>query len=146
MIYIGNDHAGFDLKTELISFIKNVLKIDVEDLGCSSKDSVDYPDYAKQVCIKVKQNNGIGILICSTGLGISISANKIKGIRCALCSDEYSAEMAKKHNNANVLALGGNVIGPGLAKNILKKFLNSRFEGGRHQTRIDKIELLEKNI
>ena len=119
---------------------KNNLKKDVEDLGCNSKTSVDYPDYAEKVCKKVLENNGIGILICNTGIGISISANKIKGIRCALCSEEYSAAMAKKHNNANILAFGGNVIGKELAKSILKTFLNSRFEGGRHQRRIEKMD------
>ena len=146
MIYIGSDHAGFALKNEVIKLIKDDLKIEIEDIGCYSTESVDYPDFAKDVCKKVLENNGIGILICNTGIGISITANKIKGIRCALCSEEYSATMAKKHNNANVLALGGNIIGKELAKSIITAFLNSKFEGGRHQRRIDKITLLEKNI
>lgn len=146
MIYIGSDHAGYDLKIELINFIKNDLKMNVEDLGCNSKESVDYPDYAKEVCKKVIDNDGLGIIICNTGIGVSITANKIKGIRSALCSEEYSASMARRHNNANVLALGGNVIGKELAKSILTVFLNSKFEGGRHQRRIDKIASLEKNI
>ncbi len=134
------------LKTEIINFIKKDLKMDIEDLGCYSKESVDYPDYAVEVCKKVIKNNSVGILICSTGIGVSISANRIKGIRCALCSEEYSASMARRHNDANVLALGGKVIGVELAKSILKTFLNSRFEGGRHKRRIDKIDLIEKNI
>ncbi len=146
MIHIGSDHAGFDLKTEIINFIKKDLKMNIEDLGCYSKESVDYPDYAVEVCKKVIKNNSVGILICSTGIGISISANRIKGIRCALCSEEYSASMARRHNDANVLALGGKVIGVELAKSILKTFLNSQFEGGRHKRRIDKIDLIEKNI
>ena len=146
MIYIGSDHAGFDLKNELIKFINEDLKTEVEDLGTNSKESIDYPDYAKEVCKKVIENNAIGILICNTGIGMNITANKINGIRCAHCSEEYSAVMARKHNNANVLALGGNVIGKELAKNILKAFLNSQFEGGRHQRRIEKIAMLEKNI
>lgn len=146
MIYIGSDHAGFDLKNELTQYVKNDLKLEIEDLGCYSKESVDYPDFAIQVCKKVNENNGTGILICNTGIGISITANKIKGIRCALCAEEYSAAMAIKHNNANILALGGNVTGKELAKSILKTFLNAKFEGGRHQRRIEKITSLEKNI
>lgn len=147
MIYIGSDHAGFELKNEIYEFVRDELKMDIEDLGCHTKESVDYPDYAKIVCEKVLKNNGIGILICGSGLGISISANKIKGIRCALCSEEYSASMARKHNNANALALGGRVIGAELAKSVVKVFLNTDFEGKnceRHQIRVDKIMALEK--
>jgi len=143
MIFIGSDHGGFDLKTEIIDFLKNELKEEVKNMGCFSKDSVDYPDIAKIVCDEVLKNNSIGILICGTGIGISIAANKIHGIRCALCSNEYSAMMAKKHNNANVLALGGRVIGIELAKNIVKTFLQNDFEGGRHQKRIDKINIFD---
>lgn len=146
MIYIGSDHGGFELKSELIAFVKNELKLEIEDLGCHSKESVDYPDFAVEVCKKVIKKNSLGILICTTGIGISISANRIKGIRCALCSEEYSASMARRHNDANVLALGGKVIGIGLAKSILKTFINSQFEGGRHKRRVDKIDLIEKNI
>lgn len=146
MIYIGSDHGGYDLKNELIVFVKNDLKMDIEDLGCFSKESVDYPDFAIEVCKKVIKNNSMGILICSTGIGISISANRINGIRCALCSEEYSASMSRRHNDANVLALGGKVIGIDHAKSILKTFLNTQFEGGRHKRRVDKIELMEKNI
>ncbi len=144
MIYIGSDHGGFELKNQVFSYIKNELKISIEDLGCFSKDSVDYPDIAKTVCEQVLKNNGIGILICGTGIGISMSANKINGIRCALCSEQYSAIMTRKHNDANVLALGGRIIGVELAKSIVDAFLNTKFEGGRHQRRVDKIMLLEK--
>ncbi len=144
MIYIGSDHAGFDLKNNIFSFIKNDLKIDITDLGCYSIESTDYPDFAVKVCEKVQENNNIGILICGTGIGMSIIANKIKGIRCALCSEEYSAEMARRHNDSNVLALGGRVIGSGLAKSIVNKFLNTQFEGGNHKKRIDKILKVER--
>jgi ribose 5-phosphate isomerase B len=143
MIFIGSDHAGFDLKQDIIAYIKEELKLDIEDQGCLTRDSVDYPDYAKKVCEKVKKENGIGILICGTGIGMSIYANKVPRIRCALCTDEYSAEMTRMHNNANVLAMGGRVIGAGLARNIVKKFLNTGFEGGKHQKRLDKISALE---
>ncbi|HOV15102.1 MAG TPA: ribose 5-phosphate isomerase B [Spirochaetota bacterium] len=144
MIFIGSDHGGFDLKVEIINYIKDELKKEIKDIGCFSKESVDYPDIAKNVCDEVIKKNGIGILICGTGIGISIAANKIDGIRCALCSYEYSAAMAKKHNNANVLALGGRTTGAELAKSIVKSFLESEFDGGRHEKRVDKIMNLEK--
>lgn len=143
MIYIGNDHGGLELKKEILNYIKNELKLDIEDMGCFDSSSVDYPDYAEAVCKKVLDTNSTGILICGTGIGISIAANKIKGIRCALCAESYSAEMTRKHNDSNVLALGGRVTGPELAKSIVKAFLTSDFEGGRHQKRIDKITALE---
>lgn len=143
MIFIGSDHGGFELKNEIVNFLNNDLKIEVKDMGCYSKDSVDYPDIAKIVCDEVLKNNTIGILLCGTGIGISIAANKINGIRCALCSNEYSAIMAKRHNNANVLALGGRVIGAELAKSIVKAFLESDFDGGRHEKRLEKITILD---
>ena len=145
MIYIGSDHGGFDLKLEIIDFIKNNLNREVTDLGCFDKESVDYPDIARIVATKVKEENTIGILICGTGIGISIAANKIEGIRCALCSDEYSARMTRKHNDSNILALGGRTIGPEVAKAIVENYLASDFEGGRHQRRVDKIADLDKN-
>lgn len=144
MIYIGSDHGGYDFKQEVIKYIKDELKKDIEDLGCFSNESVDYPDYAKLVGNKVVKENATGILICGTGIGISIAANKIKGVRCALCSEQYSAEMTRRHNNANILALGARVIGIELAKSIIKTFLETNFEGGRHQNRINKIIELEK--
>lgn len=142
MIFIGSDHGGFDLKNEIIEFLKNE-KEDIKDMGCFSKDSVDYPDIANIVCNEVLKSDSIGILVCGTGIGMSIAANKINGIRCALCSNEYSAMMAKRHNNANILALGGRVLGIELAKSIVKAFLQNEFEGGRHQKRIDKIMILD---
>lgn len=144
MIYIGSDHGGFDLKLEIINYINDELKQEIKDMGCFSKDSVDYPDIAEIVCNEVVKNNGLGILICGTGIGISIAANKVDGIRCALCNFEYSAMMAKKHNNANVLALGGRTTGVELAKSIAKTFLDSKFDGGRHEKRVEKIMDLEK--
>ena len=143
MIYIGCDHGGFALKQEIFKYIKEDLALEIEDLGCHNTSSVDYPDYAEKVCNKVVSENAQGILICGTGIGISIAANKINGIRCALCSEPFSAEMTRKHNNANVLAMGGRTTGPELAKSIVKAFLSTDFEGGRHQNRLDKISALE---
>ena len=144
MIYIGCDHGGYDLKLEILSFIKDELKLEIKDMGCFSRDSVDYPDIARTVCDEINKNKGMGILICGTGIGISIAANKIDGIRCALCSEEYSAKMTRKHNDANVLALGGRTIGVELAKSIVETFFSTDFEGGRHQKRVEKICGLEK--
>ncbi len=138
-IIIGSDHGGFLLKEKVKSFL-NKNGYEVIDEGTYNTDSVDYPDYAKKVCKKVLAENAIGILMCGTGIGISISANKIKGIRCALCSDEYSAKMAKEHNNANVLALGARVIGEELAYSIIETFLKNKFVYGRHEKRVKKIE------
>ena len=145
MIYIGCDHGGFALKQEIFKYIKEDLALEIEDLGCHDTSSVDYPDYAEKVCKKVVSENAQGILICGTGIGISIAANKINGIRCALCSEPFSAEMTRKHNNANVLAMGGRTTGPELAKSIVKAFLSTNFEGGRHQNRLDKIAALENS-
>jgi ribose 5-phosphate isomerase B len=145
MIYVGADHGGFDLKKEIVEYIKNELKLEIEDLGCYSKDSVDYPDFAKTVSEKVlSKKDSLGILVCSTGIGISIAANKIKGIRCALCSEEFSAEMSRRHNNANVLALGGKTLGSWHAKSIVEAFIFADFDGGeRHERRVGKIADLD---
>lgn len=143
-IIIGSDHGGFELKETIREYI---LKkgIEVQDVGVFSADSVDYPDYAKKVGDEVKAGQGnFGILICGTGIGMSIAANKIKGIRCALCNDVYTAKMARGHNDANVLAIGGRVVGKGVALMIIDTFLNSNFEGGRHNTRISKIQGIEE--
>ena len=144
MIFIGSDHGGFELKNELFKFIRDELKMEIEDTGIYKSASVDYPDIAETVCNKVLSGKHFGILICGTGIGISIAANKIKGIRCALCSDEYSSRMARNHNDSNALALGGRVIGAELAKSIVKTYLTSDFEGGRHAIRVGKICSLEK--
>ena len=140
-IAIGSDHGGFELKQEII---KHLTKkgIDFEDFGCFSEASCDYTDYGKAVAEAVAAGEyEKGILICGTGIGISITANKIKGIRCALCSDCFSAEATREHNDANILALGGRVVGVGLALKIVDTFLNTLFSNEeRHIRRISKIE------
>ncbi len=144
MIVIGSDHGAFELKAVLKEHLE-AKGTTVEDCGTFDGGSVDYPDIAEKVCEKVKSGNfEFGILLCGTGIGISIAANKIDGIRCALLNSEYAAEKAKQHNNANVIAMGGRVLGPDLAKNILDAFMNATFEGGRHQNRLDKLHALEK--
>lgn len=142
MIAIGSDHGGFELKKEIIEHLKNK-NIEVKDLGTYSEDAVDYPDYGHAVAKAVLDGTcEQGIVICGTGIGISISANKIPGIRCALCHDCFSAEATKLHNDSNVLALGARVIGPGLALKIVDTFLETPFSGDeRHTRRISKIEL-----
>lgn len=145
MIYIGSDHGGYDLKQDIISFVKEELKQDIEDLGCFSRGSVDYPDIGRAVGEKAVAENQLGIVICGTGIGISIAANKVRGVRCALCSEEYSARMTRLHNNANVLALGGRTVGPELAKSIVKAFLETGFEGGRHERRVNMIMEIENS-
>ena len=144
MIAIGADHGGYELKCNLLKYLKEN-NIEVKDFGCFSEESVDYPDIAKDVCNSINSNEcECGILVCGTGIGISIAANKIDGIRAAHCHDVYSAEMTKRHNNSNVLCMGGRVIGRELAFKIVDAWLGAEFEGGRHQTRIDKIHALEK--
>ncbi|MBQ9988552.1 MAG: ribose 5-phosphate isomerase B [Clostridia bacterium] len=144
MIVIGSDHGGFALKEELAAYLKEK-GLEVKDMGCYSPESVDYPDVAQAACEEVKQQGCLGILLCGTGIGISISANKVPGIRAALCSDPYSARMCREHNNAQVLCLGGRVVGPELAKCIVDAFLEGSFAGGRHQRRVDKIMAIENN-
>lgn len=144
MIVMGSDHGAYELKGVLKAYLESQSK-EVNDLGVYDATSVDYPDIAEKVCHEVKTGKyEFGILLCGTGIGISIAANKIDGIRCALVLNEYSAAKAKQHNNANVIAMGGRVLGPDLAKSILDAFMNAEFEGGRHQNRIDKIHALEK--
>ena len=144
MLVIGSDHGGYELKNHIIKLLKEK-GIEFKDCGCYSEDSVDYPDIAKAVCTEITEGRAErGILICGTGIGISIAANKIKGIRAALCSDVYSAKMCRQHNNANVLCMGGRVIGRELACMITETFLEEEFQGGRHQNRINKINALEE--
>lgn len=142
-IGIASDHGGLELK----EYIKEHLEsrgVEYVDYGTNSLDSVDYPDYGLKLSTAVVNGEvDRGIAICGTGIGISISCNKVKGIRCALCSDTYSARMSIEHNNANVLALGGRVIGKDLAIEIVATWLNSEFQGGRHKRRIDKITDIE---
>lgn len=143
-IAIAADHGGFELKDSMVEYIKS-LENEVMDLGTNSADSVDYPDYAKKVCEEIQQGNSdLGILICGTGIGMSLAANKFEGIRAACVSDVYSAKMSRNHNNANVLCIGARVIGDEVAKLIIKTFLENEFEAGRHQRRVDKIMTFEK--
>ena len=139
-IGIACDHAAFDEKLELIDFLKNK-GFQVLDFGCNSKDSVDYPDYAHILSNKIITNEvEKGILICGTGIGISIAANRNKGIRAALCCNEYHAEMSRKHNNANIIAFGARITSLKDMFRMTDIFLNTDFEGGRHEDRIKKIE------
>ena len=143
MIVIGSDHGGFELKNHIIKYLSEK-GIEIKDMGTYSEDSCDYPDIAEKVCASVTSGDADkAILVCGTGIGISIAANKVKGIRAALCGDVYSAKMTRKHNDANVLCLGGRVTGRELAFMICDTFLSEEFEGGRHQTRIDKIHAIE---
>lgn len=139
-IAIGSDHGGYDLKTEIIAFLKEA-GYSYRDFGCNDKKSVHYPDYAFKVSRAVVENNfECGILICGTGIGMSIAANKVNGIRAALCHDTFSARMTREHNNSNILTMGGRVIGVGLAIDIVKIWLNTEFsEEERHIVRLKKI-------
>lgn len=141
MIAIGSDHGGFELKQEIIKYFKEK-GIEYHDFGTNSTASCDYPVFAKAVAkAVVSKECEYGILICGTGIGISITANKIKGVRCALCHDCFSAEATRLHNNANILAMGGRVVGPGLAVKIVETFLNTPFSNDeRHIRRISQIE------
>ncbi|HHU50260.1 MAG TPA: ribose 5-phosphate isomerase B [Firmicutes bacterium] len=142
-IAVSSDHAGYELKKEITSYLKEK-GFDFQDFGPLTADPVDYPDQALLVAKAVASGAFTkGIIICGTGIGISISANKIKGIRAALCSDVYSARMARAHNDANVLALGARVVGVGLALAIVEAFLNEAFLGGRHEQRVAKMMALE---
>lgn len=142
-VAIGSDHAGYDLKEEVANALRED-GYDIEDLGTYSTASCDYPDIAVAVARQVAAGRyDRGILICGTGIGVTITANKVKGIRAAAVSDTYSARMARAHNNANVLGMGGRVVGPGLAHEIAKVFLDTNFEGGRHERRVNKINTLD---
>ena len=143
-VVIGCDHGGFELKNEIKKHLED-LGLAVQDFGTYTKDSVEYPDIAEAVCVPVAAGAfDFGILVCGTGIGISIAANKVDGIRAAHCTDAYSAAKAKEHNNANVICLGGRITGVDLALTIVDAYLGAEFEGGRHQTRVDKIMALEK--
>ena len=141
MIAIGCDHGGFELKQEIIQYLEEK-NIEYHDFGTDSTASCDYPVFAKKVANAVVSGEcESGILICGTGIGISIAANKVKGVRCALCHDCFSAEATRLHNNANILAMGGRIVGPGLAIKIVDTFLNTPFSNDeRHIRRISQIE------
>jgi ribose 5-phosphate isomerase B len=140
---IAADHAGVALKAELIVALR-ALGHEVTDLGPETTESVDYPDYAKRLCEQVVNGRpALGILVCGTGIGMSIAANKVHGIRAAVCRTEFESRVTRQHNDANVLCLGSRVTGGGLALEIAKAFLAASFEGGRHQQRLDKVKALE---
>ncbi len=143
VIAVGSDHGAFDLKAEVVAHLKG-RGIDVIDVGTHTNESCDYPDIAKAGCEKVISGEAERvILLCGTGIGISIAANKIKGIRAACCSDYFSAKFTRLHNDANALCMGGRVVGVGLALELVDIFVDTEFEGGRHQNRIDKVSALE---
>ena len=142
-ISMGCDHGGFDLKEDIKAFLTEQGH-EVEDFGCYGKESCDYPEFAEAAARAVAEGKcERGIVICTTGIGISISANKVKGVRCALCAEPWSAEMTRRHNDSNMLAMGAGVVGPNLARQIVTAFLSNDFEGGRHQRRVDKMMEIE---
>lgn len=143
MIAIGCDHGGYDIKNAVIAYLKEK-GIDFTDCGCYSTESVDYPVFAYQVATAVASGEAeLGILCCGTGIGISMAANKVKGIRAAVCSDAFCAEMTRRHNNANILCMGGRVIDAEKAVELADIFLNTPFEGGRHSKRVQMITDIE---
>ncbi len=144
MIVIASDHGGFALKQELMAHLREK-GVEFEDIGTYDEQSCDYPDYAAKAARGVADGTWErGILVCGTGIGVSLAANKIRGIRCALLSDCFSAEMCRAHNNANMMAIGGRVVGPELAKRIVDIFLATELLGGRHARRVEKLMELEK--
>jgi len=143
-VAIASDHGGVTIRKEIISLLEE-MNLEYVDLGCDCTTSVDYPDYAIPVAEMVAKGEvDRGILICGTGIGMSITANKVKGIRCALVHDTFSAKATREHNNSNILAMGERVIGPGLARDIAEIWLTTSFEGGRHANRVNKIKKYEE--
>jgi ribose 5-phosphate isomerase B len=136
---VGSDHGGFEFKQLIIEFLREIGQ-EVVDAGCFSTESVDYPDFADKVCENVQNMTcERGILICGTGIGMSIAANRHRDIRAALCHEAYTARMSREHNNANVLCMGGRVLGPEIALDIVGTWVETEFAGGRHQRRLDKL-------
>lgn len=145
-IAIASDHGGFELKKEIIRYFQDKV-IDYKDFGTFSAESVDYPDVAIPCAEAVARGDyDRGIIICGTGIGVCIAANKVKGIRAALCHDTFSAKMSRMHNNANILTMGARVIGPGVALDIVETWLKAEFEEGRHKRRLEKIAEYENKI
>jgi ribose 5-phosphate isomerase B len=141
---VASDHGGFSLKESILQSLKQK-KIEILDLGNHGTESVDYPDYAIKVAEMVSEGKAdAGLLMCGTGIGMCIVANKFKNVRAAVVSDPYSAKMAKEHNNANILCVGGRVVDPQKAEEIVRAWLEAKFEGGRHDRRLDKIREIEK--
>ncbi len=144
MIALGCDHGGFELKEQIKAYLESQGHA-CQDFGCYSTESVDYPIYGKAAAQAVGEGKcDRGIVICTTGIGISISANKVSGVRCALCSEPYSAELTRQHNDANMLALGAGFVGLKLAQRIVDVFLSTEFEGGRHERRVEQMMAIEK--
>ncbi|MBF0435328.1 MAG: ribose 5-phosphate isomerase B [Magnetococcales bacterium] len=142
-LIIACDHGAWELKKALVEHAQIDLQLEVRDLGVNGPDSVDYPGYAAQLCQRILRGEAKrGVLLCGTGLGMTMAANRFKGIRAALCHDEYTARMSRRHNDANVLVLGGRVLGPRVAMGILDVWLAEPFDGGRHQRRIDVLDAL----
>lgn len=142
-IGIGNDHSALELKAEIIEFVE-AMGHEIVDYGTKTTDSCDYPVYGEAVGrAVVNKEVDLGILICGTGLGISMAANKVKGVRAAVCSEPFTAKMSRAHNNANIIAFGARVVGAELAKMIVDAFINTEFEGGRHQRRVDMLMDIE---
>jgi ribose 5-phosphate isomerase B len=142
--YVGSDHAGFALKRHLVEVLRT-LGDEVNDLGTTSEESVDYPDYGAAVgrAVASARNPALGMIICGTGVGISIAANKVPGVRAALCTEAFTATAARAHNDANVLALGARVVGAGVAEACVRAFRDTGFEGGRHARRVAKLNTLD---
>ncbi|MFC4558085.1 ribose 5-phosphate isomerase B [Virgibacillus kekensis] len=138
-VIVTADHAGMTIRNEVKSLLEE-MNIEYEDTGCSCETSVDYPDYALPAAERVANGEfDRGIFICGTGIGMSIAANKVKGIRCALVHDVYTAKLTRQHNDSNILAMGERVIGPGLGREIAKTWLETEFDGGRHEKRVGKV-------
>lgn len=141
MIAIGSDHGAYEMKEEIKRFLREN-DLEVFDVGTYTSESCDYPVFAKKAAVAVATGEcERGIVLCTTGIGVSITANRVRGIRCALCTDPYSAEMTRRHNNANMLALGAGITGLDMARRIVEVWLNTDFEDGRHQRRVDMIDL-----
>ena len=144
MIAVCCDHGGLSLKQEVLRHLEEK-GLEYKDFGTNSPESCDYPDIVKPLCQAIQRGEcDKGVIICGTGIGISMAANKMKGIRAALCHDRFSAEFTRRHNDSNIIAFGGRVIGPGLALQLLDIFLNTPFEGGRHAVRVEKMMALEQ--
>lgn len=142
-IALGCDHGGYELKQFIMKTLEK-LGYEYEDFGCYSLESCDYPDFGAAAARAVAEGKcDRGIVICTTGIGISIAANKVKGIRCALCSDSLSAEMTRRHNDANIIAMGAGIVGPNLARRMVEVFLNTEFEGGRHARRVALLDSIQ---
>ena len=143
IVAVACDHGGFALKPAVLDVLREA-GLQVLDLGTDSEDSVDYPDFAAAVARKVAAGGAeLGLIVCGTGIGVAMAANKVDGVRAATCNDLFTARMSRAHNDANVLTLGARVVGEGLAEDIVQSFVETRFEAGRHQRRLDKIGQLE---